>query len=210
MPKTRNSAGSACGLSSLLMRFVHSSIALPYLLQRSEGARKVMPSLGVSSLDLGPHGKPLRLFFRPESVGGSRPECASRGLRQLRERQISRISRCRIRRSPAPRNLWEPALIPNFRLNRPKLRRKCHVPMLCACRRNAFPSSSCPVAFRVLPRGCPHKGVSSLDLGRRLLPRGPSFIRGPSFPSNFSGFSGRPSFPTATLSRCTLSGRMPS
>ena len=65
--KTPEFRDFACDLPSSLMRLVHSSIALPYLLQRSEAAISGLPSLGVSSLDLGPHGTPLRLFFRLRS-----------------------------------------------------------------------------------------------------------------------------------------------
>ncbi len=97
------------------MRFVHSSIALPYLLQRSDLGITRMPSLGVSSLDLGPHGKPLRLFFRLGSGkgrcgalrsdhlhGGRGAAWSARASRSLDAHAFARrrIKQSRLRRSP--------------------------------------------------------------------------------------------------------------
>ena len=100
-PETPEFRDSTCDLSSFVMRFVHSSIALPYLLQRSERPIHRLPSLGVSSLDLGPHGTPLRLFFRLRSgarplveEGAASPSHGRRHAQTNRHRACSAERRC--------------------------------------------------------------------------------------------------------------------
>ena len=62
-----------------LMRFVHSSIPEYACCTAASGYISV-PSLGVSSLDLGPHGKPSRLFFRlPAAIACASLRSADRG-----------------------------------------------------------------------------------------------------------------------------------
>jgi hypothetical protein len=181
------------------MRFVHSSTALPYLLQRSERPIHRLPSLGVSSLDLGPHGTPLRLFFRlrdkhqpqaprpPVKSASSLPKGVPRSAARPRVRVGARakaslepLAASPTNRGPCARSGWPPStesrrqVMHNPPPNRLKLRRKCHVPKHCARIRNGFPPA--PLSGRG-PRptsvGALTRGVSSLDLGRRRLPSGP-------------------------------------
>jgi hypothetical protein len=57
--RVRDEAISDCSS----MRFSHSSIPDGWLLQRNRDSRLGVPSLGVSSLDLGRTAPPLRLLF---------------------------------------------------------------------------------------------------------------------------------------------------
>ena len=133
------------------MRFVHSSIAGMPCCTAASSAISGVPSLGVSSLDLGPHGNPVAaLFFvRGRITRASTARTASVCPHQTARRLRSELPKTATKMSRAQ------AL---SMLNRPIF-----------------------AAALVRPRSltylgsCPIRGVSSLDLGRRLLPRGPLF-----------------------------------
>ena len=127
-----------------------------------------VPSLGVSSLDLGPHGNSVAaLFF-------ARPP------------QIARLVQPALRR-------WVSIVQPPISN---ETAQNCDENVTCPCFEHTcgtvFQDRPCRDTISGIPRSCPTWGVSSLDLGRRHLPSGPFFRAG--CPGNRSNFSSL--FPT--------------
>ena len=133
-------------------------LQLPFFLERnpesyyyyySTAVMLYSPLVGVSSLDLGPHGNPVAaLFF-------CSPTRITPGFNHL---------------SQGPEQAAFPA-------NKTCSAQNCDENVTCPWFEQALRADlrarPCSTAISDIPLGCPIRGVSSLDLGRRPWPRGP-------------------------------------